>query len=332
MILFIYTSFSTFVREDYGILKREFAIDRFQYKQTKKILEHGLNQIKLFFWLINRISKAETIYIWFADYHSFLPVLFAKLFKKKSFIVLGGYDVTYIKEFNYGSFNNPLRAALTKYSLKNASMNLPVCDNIRTDALDRVASAKTKIMYTGYSPKKFFRSEKPQQKTVLLVAGANSFQRLMIKGVDFYLKTAEKMPDVKFMLVGCNRENVEAHFSIPKNVDVYEKVDQVELIKLYQKAQVYAQFSVREGLPNSVCEAMLCECVPVGTNAGGIPIAIGDAGYILQEKTIAEAEKCIREAFENYEEMSIKARKRIIENFPSTRRKNELLEIIKEND
>jgi len=33
-----------------------------------------------------------------------------------------------------------------------------------------------------------------------------------------------------------------------------------ELIKYYQKAKVY-QLSEYEGLPNALCEAMLCECL-----------------------------------------------------------------------
>lgn len=328
MILFIYTSFSTFVKEDYEILSEKFEVKKFQYTQTKKVLEHGFNQIKLFLWLLKNIKKADSIFIWFADYHSFLPVLFAKLFKKKSFIVLGGYDVTYVKEFNYGSFNNPIRASFTKYSLKNAFLNLPVCDNIESDALDKTPSAKTKILYTGYSDKKFYRTSEPEEKTILMVAGANTYQRLMIKGVDFFLKVAANSPDLDYILVGCNLNQIKKHFSVPGNVKVIQKVDQDELIKLYQKAKVYTQFSLREGLPNSVCEAMLCECIPVGVNAGGIPIAIGDAGYIIREKRVDEAIKSINNAINNYNLMSVKARKRIIDNFPKTRRVKELLEII----
>jgi len=37
-----------------------------------------------------------------------------------------------------------------------------------------------------------------------------------------------------------------------------------------------------ERLPNALhCEAMLCECVPVGTRYCGIPTAIGDTGLYV---------------------------------------------------
>ena len=36
-----------------------------------------------------------------------------------------------------------------------------------------------------------------------------------------------------------------------------------------------------EGLPNSLCEAMLCECIPIGSAYFGTPSAIGDTGLIF---------------------------------------------------
>ena len=78
-------------------------------------------------------------------------------------------------------------------------------------------------------------------------------------------------------------------------------------------------FSMREGLPNVVCEAMLSECIPVGFSNGGIPVAIGDAGYILKEKTIESAKKAIRIAMKN-EELGKAARQRIIKKFPMDNR------------
>jgi glycosyltransferase involved in cell wall biosynthesis len=99
-------------------------------------------------------------------------------------------------------------------------------------------------------------------------------------------------------------------------------------LKYYQKAKVYCQVSYHEGLPNTLCEAMLCECIPVGTNRSGIPTAIGDVGIIIPYGDIDAMVKAFSLAIELPEETGKKARQRIIENFPSERRQRELASII----
>ena len=45
---------------------------------------------------------------------------------------------------------------------------------------------------------------------------------------------------------------------------------------------MFCLFSLVEGLPNVVAEAMLCECIPVVTRAGGVPDMVGDNGYFVK--------------------------------------------------
>jgi len=331
ILLFVKKSDSTFVIQDEKILNKHFSV-----KSIKYGFEPGLktiyNQIRLLIWLLKNIWSAHFVYIWFADYHSFLPVLFGKIFKKKSILVLGGYDVTYIPEIKYGSFSNPLRTFCTKFSMRNATLCLPVSDNIEKDALERVPKAKTKIIYTGYSKDKFLLSKVEKQKIVLTVGAGDSLQRLKIKGIDFFIEIARAMPIYKFVVIGISKNALKYLNNIPNNVEILEKMEQNELIKFYQKAKVYTQFSMREGFPNVVCEAMLCECVPVGFNNGGIPIAIGDCGFILQERNVNMAIDLIKKAMNADESLGKKARERIIENFTLEQRENKIISIIRRKD
>ena len=70
--------------------------------------------------------------------------------------------------------------------------------------------------------------------------------------------------------------------SFPKNVKILGKQNGQQLKTLYGLNEFYFQGSKIEGLPNVLCEAMLCECIPLGNRVFGIPNAIGDTGIIFE--------------------------------------------------
>ncbi len=327
----VYPVFSSFVKADYEILTEKFSVEKYQYKHKKNIFSHLIEQIKLFFFLLFNFGKFDFVYVWFADYHSLLPIIFSKLSGKKSLLVLGGYDVTFIPQFNYGSFNNPIRAFFAKNSMKYAWESLAVSDNILEEAKQRVPQLNGEILYTGYSPEKFRFGEGDRKREVVSVVGGNTYKRMMIKGVDLIVETAKLLPEIKFILIDLNEEIFEKNFGTIENVEIIRAMPQSELIKYFQNASVYAQFSIREGLPNSVCEAMLCGAIPVGTNAGGIPIAIGECGFIINERNADAAAKAIFDALNSSDELRKCARQRVVENFSFEKRKERLLKLIEEN-
>jgi glycosyltransferase involved in cell wall biosynthesis len=274
------------------------------------------------------IRKARIIYIWFADYHSLLPVLFAKVFNLKSYLVLAGYDVVSIPKLHYGSFKSPIRTFFSKYSIKYTSLNLAVVDSVAKDAIKKVPQAKIKILYTGYDKNEFFPAGLEKEKIVLTVATGNTLQRVKIKGIDVFCKLAKEMPKYFFIIIGLGTEAKHKLGNLPNNLKVIGKVPQKKLLIFYQKAKVYAQFSMTEGLPNVVCEAMLCECIPVGFNVGGIPIAIGDAGFISDGKDIHKLMAIIDQAMNADPNLGKKARKRIINKFPIEQRERMLKNLL----
>jgi len=95
-------------------------------------------------------------------------------------------------------------------------------------------------------------------------------------------------------------------------------------------AKVYCQLSLREGLPTALCEAMLCGCIPIGSNTNGVKTAIGDIGFYVDygdEKTTADM---IIKALNSKDDLGKKARDRIKILFPDERRTKELKELILE--
>jgi glycosyltransferase involved in cell wall biosynthesis len=84
-----------------------------------------------------------------------------------------------------------------------------------------------------------------------------------------------------------------------------------------------------EGLPNTLCESMLCECIPVGSSANGIPKAINDERLIVRRHMdVADAAAKIRYALSLPDADGRHFRERIIELFPASRREQDLVSVI----
>jgi glycosyltransferase involved in cell wall biosynthesis len=335
MILFIHTIRASFVMTDLEILSKHSEVQCFQYpldKLGKKLMSHIRCQLALLIFLSKNILRADCLYIWFADYHAFLPVLFGKVFKKRILLILGGYDVTYIPELKYGSFSNPLRILCTRFALRYASMLLPVHSSLADEVRQRVKKINGRIipLSTGYYPQHWY-CDQIKKDTVLTVGNINSLQTYRRKGIDFFIAVAERCPQYQFHIIGLSQEIIDG-ISLPHNVIPIGFLPRTELRLFYARAKVYVQFSVYEGLPNVLCEAMLCECIPVGSTANGIPDAIGDCGYILKEKTVQQACTCITAAMATGQETAKRARQRIIDHFSISARENFLVSLIQTED
>jgi glycosyltransferase involved in cell wall biosynthesis len=341
MIIFIHTIHSSFVNTDLEIIKKYFGVYSFRYPLDilgKSFWSHFRCQLTLLFFLIRRTARCDGLYIWFADYHSFLPVFFGKIFNKKSFLVLGGYDVTYIPELKYGSFSNPLRAFCAGFSIRYADYLLPVDRSLTDEARQRVRKIGGKIvpLPTGYDPQKWI-CDQNKNDLVLTVSTGNSYQRIKLKGIDFFIAVAATLPEYEFYIIGLSA-GIRQTLPVPANVKFFDAMPQPELRKYYSSARVYAQFSLKEGLPNAVCEAMLCECIPVGSNVNGIPAAIGDCGYILYQRQVEQARELIQQAMHASltavapTGLRTRARMRIQNNFALEFREQKIVSLLKNGE
>lgn len=355
-ILFVkhYSSSAKFILNDFDILKTEYEVSMYD-SRLKNNLFSVFSFAHQLIYLLFSFHKFKLVYIWFADYHSFLPVLLSKLFRKKSAIAVGGYDATYIPEINMGvftksTFKKRLRSFCTEYSLRNCSLILPVDKSLienenryiysclpskpplKDGLLNFVKNLKTplKVIHLGYDSNIFKRNNSIAKENAVVSAGFiendNEYRR---KGFDLLVESAKRMPESKFILIGLNEYFLSELSSegIP-NIELFGKVSYEKLIELYSRAKVYSQLSLFEGMPSAVCEAMLCECIPVGSDVNGIPFIIGDSGIIVKEKNIDSVINALTTAMNMPEEYGIKSRQRIIENFSLEKRKSELLKTV----
>ena len=337
-LLYFHAGKSSFVLKDIEILKENFqVIDFFFDTENKKKYLILLAKQKLF--LLRNIFGAKLIVCQFAGNHTFLPIIFSKLFLKKSVIVAGGTDCVSFPSIQYGNFYSKILSFTTTFSFKNCNLILPVHqtlveydytyqpnDFIKQGYRFFIPKIKTpyKIIFNGYDSQQWFCSSAKDKNTFVTIgAGLGSRFGFKLKGIDLIFEIASYFPDAIFHVVGGKDINQIP----PDNVKLLDKIPNDKLKDFISSKQFYLQLSISEGFPNALSEAMLCECVPIVSNVGGMADIVGDCGYVLKTKNTQLLQKLVSDAINNPDLTILgkKARERIKNNYTFEKRKDLLL-------
>lgn len=294
----VYSVERSFVKSDISILEAlGFRVYKIHSRPEKNLLFFLLNRIREKLKSILFISRSKVLISWFNDYHSFIPILFSKLFFKKSIIIVGGYDAIVDNKNNHGLFfKSGLRSAIAKLNYKMVNEVWIVhkslengCDFAKQkfniiSGVRRFTSKKNiviKELNTGYDSR-FWNYDQNEEKTGVLTAAFFSEKRVInIKGLNIFNKLASLLPNVNFTIVGESGIRISDFINLESNIKVMGVQTKSQMKELYQNNKFYFQGSRLEGLPNSLCEAMLCGCIPVGSRVFGIPDAIGKTGILF---------------------------------------------------
>lgn len=273
----------------------------------------------------------------FGGYHSFLPVLLKKLLKKKVVIIAGGVDCVSYPELNYGYMHQQPISWFTKFSFRHCDLILPKhrsliesddCYNylqpVEQGLKNHIRNFETpfQVIPNGFDGELFRNvcDYKIPASFVTVAAGLDVRKNYILKGIDMIFEVAKRFPQATFHIVGGDK--IERFNPIPSNIELLSTMEKPELINIYSKYRYYLQLSISEGFPNALCEAMLCECIPIGSAVGAIPDIIGDTGYLLEQKKMESLVQVIEKAIHDpqTELGGHMARKRIIENYPIGKR------------
>jgi glycosyltransferase involved in cell wall biosynthesis len=332
-ILYFCPSLATFVQKDIKILQDFANVNVFVFAPSAKWkTPFALIRQKLF--LLIHIWKSDILICQFGGYHSFLPSIFAKIWGKKCIIVAGGTDCVGFPKIGYGNFQNKLLGLFTRWSFELCSEIWPVDESlVRTqsnyDSEQNQAQgiltycpntkAKIHIIHNGFDEEKWtFNSQKKVHSFITVAGGISEHRRFVLKGVDMILAAAEAFPMYSFTIVGSTDFNFDVH--IPSNVTLVGLANQETLNALFQEHQYYMQLSISEGFPNAPCEAMLCGCIPIGSNVAALPLIIGDTGYLLKHRNKEELIQLIHTLPEPQTSDYERCRDRIVKEFPFSKR------------
>jgi glycosyltransferase involved in cell wall biosynthesis len=307
-LLFIHLHPSSFVRDDLEILARRYDVRVFHFtggatggplRRMASLVGSALAQ---FAWLCRELPRAALVYGWFVDYHMLLPVSLARLWRRPSVVVVGGFDGNCLPELGYGVFHSRWRAPLARVVARRANFLLAVTPGLmegesryatwpesrRNGLLVHVPGLRTpyEVLPTGFDPEAWPAGPDERPRTVCTVAGVGSERTFLVKGLDVYFQVARLLPGTPFLVVGmgaAQKELVQRRHAPPENVRFLDPVPREELVGIYAGTSVYLQLSRTEGgLPMVLGEAMLCGCLPVASDAGGMPGTVGDAGFLVE--------------------------------------------------
>ena len=346
-LLFVYLKPASFVREDLAILSEKADLRTFRFAEDVKPgpLRLAATFARQLVWLIRELRASDGVYGWFADYHMVLPVLAARVFRKPVVVAVGGFDAISLPVLGYGVFLSSWRAPLARFVLTQADVLLPVSPSLvhSTNTFSEwpetteqgisvfapASRAEIRVIPTGYDPERWPLGPAVRGHVVSTVGHFDSDRTLLRKGVDLFIKAAARMPETEFRIVGVpDPERVRKQYRTSSNVHLVPAVERDKLVRHYHDTSVYVQLSRAEGLPNVLCEAMMCGCIPVGSRAFGIPDGIGDAGFVVNAPDVDDVVEAIRLALSVGPERRAAARRHVIDHFDRERRRRSLHAIV----
>jgi glycosyltransferase involved in cell wall biosynthesis len=199
--------------------------------------------------------------------------------------------------------------------LQKASEAVFVSASLQETAHQLAQPKRSSVVYTGLDSDRFTPSDRldarrqlglaPYAQWVLIVG-----QNLVKKGgVDLIAATSQlrsKFPEVRVAMVGsgCDapeiRHAIQAH-RLERVVHLVGRLAPHELPTWYNAADVYALPSYREGVPNSVLEAMCCGTAVVASNVDGMPEVIrdGETGALVAPGDPAQLARAVGEFLGN---------------------------------
>lgn len=310
---------SSFIQNDLELLRKYFDVrvvdSIFSIYKPKDALKTILNLMEGALW-------ADVAFLWGADANAFWAVRLSKIFKKKSIVVVEGYEVAEVPELGYGAMLDKLSARKVKYVLKNANKVLAVSKFNKKEILKYTTSENVELVYNGIDCDKF--NPKGEKEDLVITVGSTSKYRIKLKGLETFIKTAKLLPEIRFIVIGLSDDTINYLKTLAtSNVKFTGFLSQDNLIQYYQKAKVYCQLSYRESFGMSLAEAMLCGCAPVVTNNAALPEVVGDTGFYVPYSDLKATAEAIKKALRS--DKGKEARERIKNMFTLEKREKRLI-------
>ncbi len=275
--------------------------------------------------VLRRVLTHDVAMSWFASWHSFWPVLAARLLGRRSVVVIGGYDTARLPEIQYG--HGPrFHRWVARATMRMATVLVAPSEFARDEAATLgIDPSRIEVIPLGLDPAAYPPSGVMRGGTVITVGGVNR-SNLLRKGIEPFVRAAALRPDLEFVVVGGWGDDAIDHLRAiaTPNVRFTGHVSHEDKVRWYQRSRVVVQASKHEAFGLSLVEGMLCGCVPVVTAAGSLPEVTGGCGVIVQNASPAAIAAGIGDALDQGLAAGLAARRHVLWNFTLDERRRRL--------
>ena len=293
-VLFVAPNKSSFITQDYENLKTSFNTHLFICWTPSQILK-----------TLNAVFEHDICFFWFASLR-FLPVFaLAKILKKKTIIVAGGYDVSSMPEVKYGGIKpKSFSSFLRKKFLQKSDKIITVSKSNSREAIENASIPDWKIskIYLGFEkPNIILKPFNERKNQVVFIASCNE-STYKLKGFDTFLNIARLMPEISFVHVGViSHSHFKQQLKSLQNVTSTGYLENmgIKFSNILNESKIILLPSLKESFGASLIEGCLHGCRPVGSNSYALPEIIGEMGVLCEIGNINDFQRGINSIIAN---------------------------------
>lgn len=309
-VLYVYSRKTTFTRIDRDALAERFEVE--EYFQDGPLPRLGE--------LTSKLRRCDVVFGWFASWHTLAALSLAKLARKPTVLVIGGFDTASVPEIDYGNQQDPWRRWRSRLTIARAD-RLITNSNYLQGEIERnigIPPERVKVVHHGLADRFGEIAPVEGSRPMALTVGAVHRWNLERKGHRAFVEAAQELPEVEFVLAGGWEDDaVEGlRAAASPNVTFTGRLSDEDLDAEFRRADAYVQASWHEGFGLAVAEAMLAGAVPVVTEAGALPEVVGGTGVTIPSVDAHEIADGVRRALELGADAGRRARARVLEEFP----------------
>lgn len=318
-VLFVHNVRASFVRLDLALLHDAFDVEEVYARAYFDPPPWSL---------IAAVTRADVVYCWFASWHAVVPVVAARVLRRRAIVVTGGYDVAAVPEIGYGLQRGGLGRVLSRLVLRSAVRVLPFSHAAAAETIRNGGAPKASVEVVPLGVPVPTVAPAPRERMVMTVATIDRASAVR-KGLSLYADTAALVPDITFLVVGAIADPAIAAElrSRAPNIRLVGTLTDTALAATYARAAAYLQLSVHEGFGMAVAEAMSAGCIPIVTRTGSLPEVAGEAGIYVADAAGAAA--AVRSSLDAPEAQRRSVAARIRDRFSLDARREALTRIVR---